>query len=295
MLSAMPETPESWLVFGDVQPSNANELRRAVPGRVLNVGPAEQAMIGICAGLALEGCRPFAYSIATFALFRPYEMVRVDVCYQNLAVTIVGMGAGVVYSSLGGTHQAIEDVAVAKSLPNMQVIAPCDPQETEEATRWCITNNQGPVYLRIGKAGEASLTSGADVWEFGKLRYLARGEQTCIIGYGPLLRLAAHLANHMAARGPQPSIVSAHTLKPFDLDGASDLLRKYRRLIVIEEHVAHGSLAADLKMLAWENGAACKVFAFGLRDTFIPEFGGQAALLERHGLTLEQIIRTIGD
>ena len=101
-------------------------------------------MIGICAGLALKGCQPFAYTIATFSLYRPFEMVRDDLCYQNLPVTVVGMGAGVIYSTLGGTHHTQEDIAIAGAIPNMQIIAPCDPAECTEATALLRHAEEGP-------------------------------------------------------------------------------------------------------------------------------------------------------
>ena len=117
-------------------------------------------MIGMCAGLALSGCTPFAYTIATFAIYRPFEFVRDDLCYQNLPVTVVGMGGGVIYSMLGGTHHSQEDVAIISALPNMPIIAPCDPlgmRRGDDAGAHGRTN--GPVYLRIGKAGEPVLTA----------------------------------------------------------------------------------------------------------------------------------------
>ena len=115
-------------------------------------------MIGMCAGLSMVGMRPFAYTISTFALYRPFEMVRNDICYQNLPVTIVGMGAGTIYSTLGGTHLTQEDISIARSIPNMNIIAPCDPNELEEAINYCSKKSKNPVYLRIGKVGEKNFT-----------------------------------------------------------------------------------------------------------------------------------------
>ena len=129
------------------------------PDRALNVGVAEQTMIGMCAGLSMEGMRPFAYTISTFALYRPFEMVRNDICYQNLPVTIVGMGAGTIYSTLGGTHLTQEDVSIARSIPNMNIIAPCDPDELKDAIAYCCTKSKSPIYLRIGKVGEKNFTT----------------------------------------------------------------------------------------------------------------------------------------
>jgi len=124
------DDPRIMIVVADISPAGSMaKLRDEYPDRFINVGVAEQVMIGICAGLALRGQRPFAYTIATFTLFRPFEMVRVDLCYQNLPVTVVGMGSGIVYSTLGGTHHTMEDIAIASALPNMRITRPCDPLE----------------------------------------------------------------------------------------------------------------------------------------------------------------------
>src|SRR5215467_8597392 len=165
------------VVVADISPAGSmQKFRDEFPDRFVNTGVAEQVMIGMCAGMALRGLRPFAYTIATFTLYRPFEFVRDDLCYQNLPVTVVGMGAGVIYSTLGGTHHTQEDIAIAGALPNMQIIAPCDPAECTEATLYCAEQKRGPVYLRLGKAGEPNYTDKAvDPWVFGKLRYIKRG------------------------------------------------------------------------------------------------------------------------
>jgi transketolase len=147
------------------------KFRSEFPNRFINTGVAEQIMIGMVAGMAQRGLRPFAYTIATFTLYRPLEIVRDDLCYQDLPVTIVGIGGGVTYSTLDATHYAQEDIALGCALPNMNVIAPCDPAEVEAATRWCAKQELGPVYLRLAKAGEPNLTGEATtLWQFGKIR-----------------------------------------------------------------------------------------------------------------------------
>src|SRR6201988_1472468 len=125
-----PANPDVYIVVADISPAGSmGKFRDQYPDRFINVGVAEQSMIGICAGLALKGCQPFAYTIATFSLYRPFEIVRDDLCYQNPPGTVVGMGAGVIYSTLGGTHHTQEDIAIAGAIPNMQIIAHCDPLE----------------------------------------------------------------------------------------------------------------------------------------------------------------------
>jgi transketolase len=282
------------IVVADISPAGSmQKFRDEFPERFINTGVSEQIMIGLCAGLALRGLRPFAYTIATFSFYRPFEFVRDDLCYQNLPVTVVGIGGGVAYSTLGGTHHAQEDVVLATALPNMTVLAPCDPDETRQAARWCTTQERGPVYLRLGKAGEPDLTSHAESFAFGKLRYLRRGEDVCIIGYGPILGLGAALAARFEARGDSVSLVSAHTLKPLDTDGLVEALQRHRRVIVIEEAAPY-ALGLRLKALAWDAKPSCRLETFSLQDAFIHTYGSPAELLAAHGLELHAIAAKLG-
>lgn len=279
------------VVVADISPAGSiQKFRQDFPARFVNTGVSEQIMIGMCAGMALRGLKPFAYTIATFTLFRPFEFVRDDLCYQNLPVTVVGIGGGVTYSTLGGTHHAMEDVAVASAIPNMTVIAPCDPAETRVATLWCTEQQRGPVYLRLGKAGEPDFTS-KDVapWEFGKLRYLKTGRDVCILSYGPIMKVAMGLAEQCEKRGQTVSVVSVHTIKPLDRDGIAAALKQHAHVVVIEEMVPQGSLARQVKEVAWDTRAGCRLDTFTLKDQFIHNYGSHNDLLAAHGLDLPSI------
>jgi len=284
------------VVVADISPAGAmDKFRQTFPERFINTGVAEQIMIGMCAGMALRGLRPFAYTIATFALFRPYEFVRDDLCYQNLPVTVVGIGGGITYSTLGGTHHAQEDISLASALPNMAVIAPCDPAETRLATLWCTQQERGPVYLRLGKAGEPDLTGNAiDSFEFGKLRYIKRGNDVCIFGYGPILRLGLELAKKFEARGESVSLVSTHTVKPLDVDGVVEALRRHKQVVVIEETAPFGGLGPRVKEIALDTGAQCRVDTFALQDAFIHNYGSHGELQAAHGLDIKSISAKLG-
>ncbi|HTW52978.1 MAG TPA: transketolase C-terminal domain-containing protein [Stellaceae bacterium] len=287
--------PDIYVVVADISPvGNMAKFTSEYPDRFINVGVAEQSMIGICAGLALKGCQPFAYTIATFSLYRPFEMVRDDLCYQNLPVTVVGMGAGVIYSDHGGTHHTMEDIAVAGAIPNMQIIAPCDPAEVAEATKWCARQKNGPVYLRLGKAGEPDLTAQAEPWAFGKLRRLRRGSDVAILTYGVIAGMAGQLADKFTAAGKSVSLYSCHTVKPLDRQGIVDALKSHEHVIVIEEHVPQGGLASQTKQLAWDSQARCRLDTFTLKDEFIHNFGRHPDMLAAHGLSLGQISHTVG-
>ena len=287
--------PKIFVIVADISPAGPMaKFQAEYPERFINVGVAEQAMIGISAGLALKGCRPFAYTIATFSLYRPFEMVRNDLGYQNLPVTIVGMGAGLIYSGLGGTHQSMEDIAIAGAIPNMQIIAPCDPLECIDATWHCATQTKGPVYLRIGKAGEPKLTENAlEPFVYGKLRYLRRGTDVCIMSYGVITKLAVSVADRLQAAGKSVSVVSCHTVKPLDRSGIEQALHSHKQVIVIEEHVPQGGLAPQTKQIAWDIGAKCALHTFTLQDEFIRNYGSHDELLAAHSLSLDRIMATI--
>ena len=288
---AAKQDPRLCIVVADISPAGSMEkLRKEYPRRFVNTGVAEQIMIGMCAGMAMRGLKPFAYTIATFALFRPYEFIRDDLCYQGLPVTVVGVGGGVTYSTLGGTHHAMEDVAIASALPNMRVIAPCDPEEAKAATHYCIGQEEGPVYLRLGKAGEPVLTKDAAPFEFGKVRLIREGKDALVLGYGPTLKMAIDAASLLQEKGVSVAVASVHTLKPLDREGIAKLLGKYAKVVVLEEMVPHGCLADAVKVIAWESGARCKVQPITLKHEFIHTYGKHEELLAAHGISLQALV-----
>ena len=289
------KTPDVFIVVADISPAaSMAPFRAEFPDRFINVGVAEQSMIGLCAGLALRGCRPFAYTIATFSIYRPFEQVRDDICYQNLPVTIVGIGAGIAYSTLGGTHHAQEDVAIMSALPNMTVLAPCDPAETAAATRAAVERN-GPVYLRLGKSGEPDLTSQAvDPFVFGRIRRLRSGREVCVLSYGPITKMAFDAADAIEREsGATVAVTSVHTLKPLDREGIARVLQQFATVVVLEEHSPRGGLGGQVKEIAWDLGARCRLTTLSLQDEFIHAFGSHVYLLGRHGLSVEAIMRAI--
>ena len=280
------------VLVADISPAGAiSNFREEFPNRFINTGVSEQSMIGIAAGMALQGLRPFCYTIATFSLFRPYEMVRVDLGYQNLPVTIIGMGAGVVYSTLGGTHHSMEDISIASSIPNMTVLAPCDPEEMKKAVLWCVKESKGPVYMRMGKAGEPNLTEKAlDPFIVGKIRYIKRGKDVAILSYGLSMDMCIKAAKKIEEKGQTVSIISVHTIKPIDIIGIKEVLNNHKEVLVVEEHIPHGGLGSRVKEIAWDNKVKCELKTLSLKDQFIHFYGTHGELLAKHGLSVETIV-----
>ena len=293
---AAKKNPKVFLIVADISPGSASmePYRQEFADRFADVGVAEQTMIGMAAGLALRGFTPFAYTIAPFTIYRPFEQVRDDLCYQCLPVTLVGVGAGLSYPSLGGTHWSQEDVALMSALPNMSIIAPCDPAELETAIAAC-TENKGPTYLRLGKAGEPNLTENApEPFQFGKLRKIKEGAGLCLISYGPIMKMTLELAAKIEARqGGCVAVFSAHTLKPLDRERIAAILSEFSSVVVVEEHSLHGGLGAQVKQVAWDSSARCKLSIHGLKDEYIHLYGTQDDLRRAHGLDCDLILSQI--
>ncbi len=260
----------------------------------MNVGVSEQTMIGMCAGLSMEGMRPFAYTISTFALYRPFEMVRNDICYQNLPVTVVGMGAGTIYSTLGGTHLTQEDISIARSIPNMNIIAPCDPSELKEAINFCCTKSKFPIYLRIGKAGEKNFTKECkEKWAFGKIRKISFGKDVCFLTFGPIVKKAYDLKDNLKIQNISSEIYSCHTLKPFDYVGLKKIFKKFKLIVIIEDHSKIGGLNTIVKTCAYESQYMGEIVSYSLKDEFIHCYGSQEDLLGKHNINNKKIYRDI--
>lgn len=284
-----------YIVAADISPAGSMEkFRLENPDRFINVGVAEQVMVGVCAGLSMRGKKPFAYTIATFALYRPFEMIRDDLAYQNLPVTIVGMGAGTIYSNLGGTHMTQEDISVAKSIPNMKVIAPSDCLELREAIKYCTSNKSGPIYLRIGKSGEKDFTKGSkEKWSFGKIRKIRDGKKICILTYGPIISIASAVIDELLKKRVNPSLYSCHTLKPLDNNRIKKIFKKYDLIVTIEDHSIINGLTSDVKSLAFDNKFKGNILEFSLKDKFFHTYEKQQDLLDLHGINTKNIVKKI--
>ncbi len=295
LASISKKNKKIYIVVADISPANGlNKFIKKNPDKFINVGVSEQLMIGICAGLAMRGKRPFAYTISTFSLYRPFEMIRNDICYQNLPVTIVGMGSGTVYANLGATHLSQEDISISRSLPNMQVICPCDPLEVSFALDFCANKSKKPTYLRIGKAGEKNFTNfKTERWQFGKIRKIQNGSEIAIISTGSIINLSFEISKKLIKDKLKPSIYNAHTLKPFDDLRIKKIFKKYKKIIILEDHSQIGGLSNIIKVLAYEFRYNGKINSFSLKDQFIKCYSKQSDLLDKHGISVNKILKKI--
>jgi transketolase len=268
-----------------------DEISEAAPGRFLNVGIAEQNMVGIAAGMALAGRRVFVYSIAPFVTSRPHDQVRVDVAYHQADVTIVGVGGGVAYGSLGPTHHAIEDLALMRALPNMTVIAPGSPSEAASATR-ALAEHRGPAYLRLAKNGEPECLAD-EPFRIGVARSLGSGSDLTICTTGAMLPSALEAADRLTAVGIDAGLLHMPTVKPLDVAALADALQSAPLLVTLEDHTLPGGFGSAVAEAVVDHGLGGRMLRLGIPDCFAPVVGSREHLLALYGLSPAGIVDSI--
>jgi transketolase len=284
------EDPRVWALTGDLGIGLFDPVEDAAPGRVLNVGIAEQALVGIAAGLSYAGKLPFAYSIAPFVTSRPHDQIRVDVAMAKANVKLIGVGGGVSYGYLGPTHHAIEDVALMRALPNMTVLTPGDPGEVVKATR-AAAELDGPVYLRLGKNGERRLLPDHGTFQIGRAALLRDGDDVTLATTGTMLGETLDAADRLAGAGVRASVLHFATIKPFDADALVATAARTGTIVTVEEHSIVGGLGSAAAEALAENGVPAQLKRIGLRDEFAFAVGSREHLLREYGLTANDIAR----
>ena len=270
-------------------------FRKEFPERFINVGVAEANMVGMAAGLALSGKVPFVYTIASFLTMRAFEQIRDDVCYQNVNVKIVGVGGGIAYSTLGPTHHTVEDIAMMRAIPNMTIISPADPLEARKVSH-AVCAHEGPVYIRLNKAGEPNLYKSDDfIFTIGKANRMREGKDGTLISTGAITGLALQAAEVLAQEGIQVRVVNMHTLKPLDREAILCAAHETKAIVSIEEHSLYGGLGSAIsEVLAEENPCSRVPFKrLALPDRFSHDYGSQSYLRGRMGLSVERVTATM--
>jgi len=289
--------PRVVFVGSDLSPGLLAEMKAEMPERYYMEGVTEANVIGMGAGMAMDGYMPFVNTIATFITRRCYEQVALDLCLHDLPVRLIGNGGGVVYAPLGPTHLAVEDFAILRALPNMTVTAVSDAEEMvrlmEATLEW-----PHPIYIRLGKGGDPVVSRAENGFEIGKgicMRPAQSRDYALIVSCGVMTGRALLAAGLLAEKGVEVEVIHIHTLKPLDEELILQRARNARALITVEEHTVIGGLgSAVADLLAEQLGSSMPVFKkLGLRDQFAKNYGGQDDLLELNGLQPNQIAATI--
>jgi transketolase len=266
-------------------------MKNELPDQFFMEGVSEQYIIGMAAGLAMEGFIPYVNTIATFLTRRCYEQVAVDLCMHDLPVRLIANGGGGVYAPLGPTHLAIEDLAIMRALPNMAVVAPCD---ADEMNRLMMSTLEWPhpIYIRLARGGDPIVSKDEFGFELGKSIKMKNGADGLFVTTGVMTQLALETADILKADGIDVGVLHVHTIKPFDAAGVISAIEGVKAVVTVEEHIVNGGLGSAVLESCSELRPELlpKISRVGIPDKFATEYGSQSSLLKHWGITSGKLV-----
>lgn len=291
LVIAGEENPNVVALCADLTESTRMEaFKNKFPERFVEVGVAEQNLVTVASGMAHIGKIPFASSYATFSPGRNWEQIRTTICYNNQPVKIVGSHAGISVGPDGATHQALEDIAIMRALPNMVVVVPCDWIEAKKATL-AIAKNNKPSYIRLSRDKVPTITTENSPFEIGKAEVLKEGKDATVIACGQMVYLALIAAHELESHKISVRVINSHTIKPLDTKCILKAAEETRAIVTAEEHQVIGGLGSAVAEYLSQNYPV-PIKMIGIQDRF-GESGKPAELLEKFGLTKDNIVKSI--
>lgn len=284
------EDPRIFFIGSDLGVGTLQQFKEEMPDRFFMEGISEANIIGMAAGLAMEGKIPYIHTIATFLTRRCFEQLVVDLCLHRANVRLIGSGGGLVYAPLGPTHEAIEDLAILRAIPHMTIIAPADAEEMRRLMPLTV-DHPGPLYIRLAKGGDPIVTTDAVPLQIGKAVPMRQGTDVLVLTTGVTLKLALDAAEQLKGEGIEVAVLHLHTIKPFDREAVLAYAAPVQVVVTIEEHTVIGGLgSAVAEVIAEASFRQPKRFKrIGIPDVFPDEYGSQASLMKRYAITTEQL------
>jgi transketolase len=273
-----------------------NDFKAAYPERFFMEGVSEQNLVGLAAGLALEGRIVFLNTIATFLTRRCYEQVAVDLCMHNANVRLIGNGGGVVYAPLGPTHLATEDLAIMRALPNMTILAPADAEEMARAVPATLEHS-GPIYIRVAKGHDPVVTSESGPFRIGHAIPMREGHDALIVTTGVGLQICLAAADQLTAAGIDATVLHMPTVKPLDTESLAIAAERVPVIVTVEEHSVIGGLGSAVAEFLAENDLLTdrRFRRIGFPDRFPTGYGDQNGMMRRHGISAEAVTQTVAE
>jgi transketolase len=285
-------------IGSDLSPGLLGEMKKAYPQRYFMEGIAEANIIGMAAGMAMEGFIPYVNTIATFITRRCYEQVAVDLCLHDLPVRLIGNGGGYVYAPLGPTHQAIEDLAIMRALPNMTVTAVCDAEEMSRLMAASL-DWPHPIYIRLAKGGDPVVSRPENGFAIGKAIDMTDGSgdaDALLVSTGIATGAALDARKRLADQGVRCRLLHVHTVKPLDTQAIVAAARGVGVVVTSEEHSVIGGLgSAVLEALADTGEPMPRVRRLGIGDKFAHNYGNQQKLMDVWGINADGIVAAVTD
>ena len=282
--------PRILLLTGDLGYMALEPFSERFPDRFLNVGVAEQNMVGVATGLADAGYVPFVYSIATFATLRPYEFIRNGPVLHRLPVRVVGIGGGFDYGPQGTTHHGLEDVGVMRIQPGMTVVAPADARQCAEAVR-ALSDVPGPVYLRLGKDDALTVPGLDGRFALGRAQRVREGDDVALVAMGSVAAEAVAAADLLRDRGVSAAVWVVASVQPAPVDDLAAALGGVPVALTVEAHYVNGGLGSLVSEVAAEHGLACRVVRCGVQRPPDGVCGSQRFLYDAHGVSRDALVQ----
>ena len=289
ILELAKENPEIMVLATDSRGSvTLNEFAEKLPEQFIEIGIAEQNLVGVSAGLATGGLKPFACAPACFISARSFEQVKVDLAYSNTNVKLIGISGGVSYGALGTSHHSLQDIAMMRATAGMTVILPCDNTQTKQLTK-TLVNFDGPVYVRMGRGAVEDVYEKEAEFIIGKANQIADGTDITIIGTGETVILAKKAAKELKKDGISARVLDMHTLKPLDTEAILTAAEETGKIITIEEHYALGGLGgAVAEILAVNKPTPMRILGIPDEQTVT---GNSAEVFKHYGLTIKNLCK----
>jgi len=277
-----------FLICGDAGFGVLDEFQSKFPKRFLNLGIAEQNMIGFAAGLGLVGYNVFVYNIVPFVLYRCYEQVRNDICYQRIPVTLIGIGSGVTYAPGGMTHYSVEDIAIARSLPNLVILSPSDPIEALESVKYA-HQSKHPVYIRIAKSGEPIIQNNGSI-DIARPNVVRQGKDVAVLFHGSI---SYEVMEAVKSLDRKVTAISIPMIQPFNFIALRECLTNIHTLITVEEHFVQGGMGSIVSDWLVEEKLPFRLIKLGIQNEFIHSIKNVNGMRELYDISSENIRKAI--
>lgn len=290
------QDPRVVYIGSDLGAGVLDEMKQNIPDRFYMEGVSEQHIVGMSAGMAMEGYIPYVNTIATFLTRRCFEQVAVDLCLHDLPVRLIANGGGIVYAPLGPTHLAVEDIAILRALPNMTIIAPCDAEEMKRLMPLTL-DWPHPIYIRLAKGGDKVISKAELGFEIGKAIVMKEGKDGLFVTTGVMTQLALEAVQQLETEGLNCGVIHMHTVKPLDGEILKKWIPKVSAIVTVEEHTRIGGLGSAVLEFCNDEilNETGKIRRIGLPDRFSERYGSQESLLNYFGINKDSLVKTMKD
>jgi len=282
------------LISADTGAPSLDKFWRSPPDQCFNVGIAEQQMIGMACGMAVEGRKVYTYAIAPFVTLRCFEQNKLDMCAMNLPIVNLGVGAGYAYDIMGPTHHTVEDISCMRTLPNLVIYCPAD-SVTAAALARISYENSSPQYIRFDRAGIPELYGDRDVNFEDGLVLTKEGKDIYIVATGVMVHQALKVAERLGGRGVETGVIDLFRLKPINKELLFNYLDGVKKVVTLEEHLLVGGMGSAIAEILVDEGIPISLLRIGQGDRFVFDLGGREAIWEKYGLDVAGITNRISE